>query len=126
MLAVAPDTPEDRILGDGFAESVVATGDHDTRRETLEVPLPGRREGLIEVVEREDDLPLRGGETPEVHQVGVSAALHADAGRRGARQIHRHGERRAPVEGEGRRHHASGAQGTELAEASSDSPQYQA
>ena len=101
-LAVGPDTAEDRILGDGFAEAVVATGDHDARRQTLEVPLPGRREGLIEVVEGEDDLPLRGGEAAEVDQMRVSAALHADAGRGSARQIQRHGVRRAPVESEGR------------------------
>jgi hypothetical protein len=35
----------------GFAKTIAATGDHDARRETPEVPLPGRREGLIEVVE---------------------------------------------------------------------------
>src|ERR1700723_3958666 len=48
--AVGPDTTEGRILGSGFGKAVVAAGDHEARRETLEVPLPGRREGLIEVV----------------------------------------------------------------------------
>jgi hypothetical protein len=33
--------------------------------------------------------------------MGVSPALHADVGSAGARQIHGHGERRAPVEGAG-------------------------
>ena len=126
VLAVGPDTGEDRILGDGFAEAVVATGDHEARRKTLQVPLPGCREGLIEIVDGEDDLPLRSGETSEVDQVGVSAALHADAGRRKARQIHRHGERRAPVEGEGRRHHAPVAKGKEIGETSLVGLQYQA
>ena len=126
VLAVGPDTSEGRILGVGFAEAVVATGDHEARRETLEVPFPGCREGLIEVVDGEDDLPLRGGETPEVDQVGVSAALHADAGRRSARQIHRHGDRRAPVEGEGRQDHAPVAKGKEFGEAPLVGLQHQA
>ena len=117
MLAVGPDTAEHRIPGDGFAEAVVATGDHNAGRQPLEVPLPGRREGLIEVVEGEDDLPFRGGEAAEVDQMRVSAALHADAGRGSARQIQRHGVGRAPVEGEGRQHHAPVAQGKEIGEA---------
>ena len=116
VLAVGPDTGEDRILGGGFAEPVVATCDHDARSKTLEVPLPGRREGFIEIVDGENESPLRGGEAAEVDQVGVSAALHADAGGRGARQIIRHGERRAPVEGEGRLHHAPMAKGNEIGE----------
>ena len=126
VLAVGPDTSEDRILGVGFAEAVVATGDHEAGRQPLEVPFPGRREGLIEVVDGEDNLPLRGGETAEVDQVGVSAALHADAGRRGARQIHRHGQCRAPVEGEGRQHHPPVAKGKQLGEAPLVGLQHQA
>ena len=126
VLAVGPDTGEDRILGGGFAEAVVATCDHDARRKTLEVPLPGRREGLIEIVDGEDESPLWGGETPEVDQVGVSAALHADAGGRSARQIIRHGERRAPVEGEGRLHHAPVAKGKEIGESPRIGLQHQA
>ena len=82
MLAVGPDAAKNRILGVGFAEAVVATGDHEARCKTLEVPLPWGRQGLIKVVDGEDDLPLRGGEAPEVDQMGVSAALHADAGNR--------------------------------------------
>ena len=126
MLAVGPDAREGRILGIRFAEAVVATGDHEARRETLEVPFPGRRECLIEVVDGEDDLPLRGGETPEVDQVGVSAALHADTGGRSGRQIHRHGQRRAPVEGEGRQHHPPVAEGKEFGEAPLVGLQHQA
>ena len=103
---------------DNVPAATLAAGDHEACRETLEVPLPGRRQGLIEVVDGEDDLPLRGGETPEVDQVGVSAALHANAGRRSARQVHRHGERRAAVEGERRQDHAAVAKGQELGEAS--------
>ena len=116
-LAVRPDTGEDCLLADGFVEAIVTARDHEACRETFEVPLPRRRESLVEVVDGEDDLPLRGGKTPEVDQVGVSAALHANAGRRSARQVHRHGERRAAVEGEGRQDHAPVAERQELGEA---------
>ena len=118
VLAVRPDTGEDGILGGGFAEPVVATCDHDARRKTLEVPLPGCRKRFVEIVDGENESPLRGGEAPEVDQVGVSAALHANAGGRSARQIIRHGERRAPVEGEGRLHHAPVAKGNKIGESS--------
>jgi len=117
VLAVGPDAREGRILRNGSVEAVVATGDHEARRQPLEVPFPGRREGLIEVVDGKDDLPLRGAETPEVDQVRVAAALHADAGSRSARQIHRHRERRAPVEGKGRQRHPPVAKGKQLGEA---------
>ncbi len=126
VLAVGPDTAEDRILGGGFAQAVVAAGDHDARRQPLEVPFPGRREGLIEVVDGEDDLPLRGGEATEVDQVGVAAALHADAGGRSARQIGRHGQRRASVKGEGRQNHAPVAKGKEFGDAPFVGLQHQA
>ena len=126
MFAVGPGTSEGRILGDGFAEAIVATSDHEARRETLEVPFPGCREGLIEVVDGEDDLPLRGGEATEVNQVAVSAALHADAGGRSGRQIGRHGERRASVKGEGRQNHAPVAKGKEFGDAPLVGLQHQA
>lgn len=54
----------------------------------------------------EDHLPLRGGESAEIAQVGVAAALDADARDRRGGQVGGHGERRAPVEGEGRLRHA--------------------
>ena len=81
-------------LATASLEAVVAAGDDEARREALEVPLPGRREGLVEVVDGEDDVALRGGEAAEVAQVGVAAALEADAGGRGGREVRRHGERR--------------------------------
>ena len=126
VLAVRPDTGEDRVLGGGFTEPVVATCDHDARRKTLEVPLPGCREGFVEIVDGENESPLGSGEASEVDQVGISAALHANASGRSARQIIRHGERRAPVEGEGRLHHAPVAKGNEIGESPRIGLQHQA
>jgi Uncharacterized protein conserved in bacteria (DUF2252) len=47
--AVRPDTGKDCILCVRFVEAVVATGDHEARRQTLEVPLPRCWKGLIEI-----------------------------------------------------------------------------
>ena len=46
--------------------------------EALDVPLPRRRQRLVEVVDREDHAPLRRGEPAEVAQVRVTAALDPD------------------------------------------------
>ncbi len=96
---------------------VVPAGDHEARRETLEVPLPRGGQGFIQVVDGEDDAPLRGTQAAEVAQVGVSAALHAYARRGSAREVHRHVERRSPVKSEGRQGHAPVAKGKQLGDA---------
>ncbi len=82
------------------------------------VPLPRRRQRLVEVVDGEDDLPLRGGESAEVAQVGVPAALDADPGGRGASQVGRHREGRAPVERERGADHPPVSQREQVREAS--------
>ena len=40
----------------------------------------GRRQGLVEIVDVEEDVALRRGEAAEVHQVSVAAGLHAKSG----------------------------------------------
>ena len=59
-------------------------------------------------------LPLRSGEAAEVTQVGVPAALDADSGGRGGRQVGRHGEGRPAVERERGADHAPVAEGEQL------------
>ena len=56
-------------------QAVVPAGDHEARRETLYVPLPGRGQRLIEVIDVEDDVALGRGEPAEVDQVAVAASL---------------------------------------------------
>src|SRR5215203_1018384 len=68
-------------------EAVVAAGHHEARGEALDIPLPGSRQGLVEVVEVEEQGALRGGVRPEVQQVGVAAQLGLDAALRGAREV---------------------------------------
>ena len=80
--------------------------DHDRAgRQAFEVPLPGPGRGLVEVVHVEQQTSLRRGEDPEVRHVGVAAQLHVQAARRGAGQVGRHDDGRAPHEGEGRLEH---------------------
>ena len=74
----------------------------------------GAGQGLVEVVEVEDEFALRRGEQPEVAEVGVPAQLDAQAGARGAREVLRHQERAAPVERERRDEHAAVADRHEL------------
>ena len=85
-----------RVLGQpvavrarGGGDDVVALGGEKPRcrathvqagAETLDVPLPRARDGLVEVVDVEDEVPLGGGELPEVADVRVAARLDPDAG----------------------------------------------
>jgi len=59
-------------------EPKIATGDLKAGGQAFDVPLPRTGKGLIEVVDVEDHLALRGGEQAEVGQVRIPAQLHAD------------------------------------------------
>jgi hypothetical protein len=41
-------------------------GEDKARREPLQVPFKGRRQGLVEIVDIEDDISLRRGEPPKL------------------------------------------------------------
>ena len=73
--------------------------------EPLDVPLERRRQRLVEVVEIEDGAAIGRREQPEVRQVGIAAALHAQPRRRAARQVGRHDRRGPAIEGERRDDH---------------------
>lgn len=68
-----PGDRHPRAMAVGLSEAIVTAHDHEARRKTLQIPPPARREGLVEVDEGKDDLPFRGGETPKIDQVAVSA-----------------------------------------------------
>ena len=68
-------------------EAAVAPGDLEARRQALDVPLPRPRQGLVEVVDVEDQPPVGGGEDAEVRQVGVAAHLHPKPGLGRRRQV---------------------------------------
>jgi len=104
-----------RALG---GEAVVAGRDLEAGSEALDVPLERSRRRLVEVVDVEHQAAVGRGEPPEVGQVGVTAELHLEIGGGRHREIGRHDERRAPVEGERRHQHALVAQRHELGDAS--------
>ncbi len=89
-------------------------GDDDAGGQPLDVPLPRRRQGLVEIVDVEEDVALRRGEPAEIHQVSVAAGLDAKPGRRGRRQVGRHHRGRAAIEGERRLRHAPEADRDQL------------
>ena len=101
----------------GGREAVGAAGDDDARGEPLDVPLPGRRQRLVEVVGVEHERPLGRPEEPEVGQVGVAAGLHDDVGAGRDREVEGHHRGRAAVVGEGRLGHARVAQRHEVGQA---------
>ena len=76
------------------------SGDDNTGRKPFHIPLPRSRQGFVEIVNVEEDVALRRGETAKIHKVSVAAGLHAKSGLRGRRQIGRHDRGRAAIEGE--------------------------
>ena len=80
-------------------EPVLPGGDDQAGRQPLDVPLERPGQGLVEVVDVEDQPALGRAEQAEVRQVRVAAHLHGQPGRVGEVAGHRQG--RAPVEGEG-------------------------
>jgi hypothetical protein len=91
--------------------------DDNAGRQPLNVPLPGRRQGFVEIVDVEEDVALGRRETAEIHQVSVAAGLHAKSGRRGRREIGRHDRGGAAIEGERRLGHAGEAQRDQFGDA---------
>ena len=67
------------------AEVAVAPRDREARDEPLDVPLERARKRLVEVVEAEDEPPVRRSKAAEVREVRVSAELNLEAGPRGFR-----------------------------------------
>ena len=101
----------------GVSAVAVSSSDLEARREPLDIPLERAGKRLVEVVQVEDEIALRGGEAAEVREVGVAAELHLEAARRQAREVVRHHRRGAAEEGEGRDEHAAVPDRQELRDA---------
>ena len=89
----------------GLGEPVVAGGDRETGRHPLHVVLKRPRQGLVKVVQVEQQPPFRRGEHAEIRQVSIAAQLDIQARHRGVLQVRGHDLGRAPVKGERRDHH---------------------
>jgi hypothetical protein len=98
----------------GTFDAGFATGEEDAGREALEVVLEGAMNGLVEVVDVEDEwgVGCRGrgsdgaGEGAEVGDVGVTADLGKDAGVGVAGEVGGHDGDGTAEETEGRGRHA--------------------
>ena len=88
-------------LAAGFGgEPVVPSRHGQAGGQPLDVPLERAGQGLVEIVDVEDQPPLRRGERPEIGQVRIPAQLHPKPRRGSCGQIRRHRQRGPPVEGE--------------------------
>ena len=105
-LPIGAGTAPEHLGDDRLLEAQSAQRHRRRCRQPLDVPLEGSRQGLVEVVDVEDQATLWRGEHAEVRQVGVATELDVDPGRRGHRQVIGHHRRRSPQEGEGADCHA--------------------
>ena len=94
--------------------AVLLGGDGHAGDEPLDVPLPRRRQRLVEVVDVEDQAPLRRREDAEVGDVRVADGLHAQPGDGRRRQVGGHHGGGAAQKGERRRRHAPVADGQQV------------
>ena len=88
-------------------EATIASGDGEAGHQPFDVPLERAGQRLVEVVDAEDQLPVRGGEDAEVGQMRIAAQLHRQAGSGRARQVGGHQVGRTAVEGERRDQHSA-------------------
>ena len=108
--AIAAGAGDRRIAAVRVGEPVRTGGEHKRGDEPLDVPLPGCRQCLVEIVDVEDEPALRRGKAAEIHQMAVAAHLDMDAAHRRAGQIGRHDAGGPAVKGEWRLQHAAIAQ----------------
>ena len=113
-LAVSVHAGDHDVATIGGREAAVTTHDLEARGEALDVPLPRAGQGLVEVVDVEDELPFGCSEHAEVRQMRVAATLHPYSGMRCVREVGSHDRGRAAVERERRDEHAPVANGHEL------------
>jgi hypothetical protein len=112
--AVGARRATDGVAAHAAAESAIAARHLDARGQALDVPFPGPGQGLVEVVDVEDEPAVRCGEPAEVGEVRIAAQLDARAADRRAGEVGGHDRRGAAEEREGRAHHAAVADGHEL------------
>ena len=116
-LAIGAHRAVDHVPGVVAGHPDLAAGDHEARRETLEVELERPGQGLVEVVDVEEQVALRRCEQPEVRQVRVAAELDGDAGPRSRREVRCHRQCRAAIERERRDRHPAIADRHEVRQA---------
>jgi hypothetical protein len=94
------DQPRRGLLVAGFT-----AGDDQRGGHALQIPLEGAADGLVEVVDVEDQPAVGGGIGSQVAHVGVAAELDCEAGRGQQPQVGGHHRHRAAKVAEGRLGH---------------------
>lgn len=107
VLAIGRYTLHRSLPSYPVGQLVVACGDGKADRQSLQIPFPGRWQGLIEVVEIKNQVALGRREQAEIQQVCVAAGLNLQAGRRGGCKVGGHQRRGAAQEGERAAQHAA-------------------
>ena len=96
-----------RVFALTFGVSRLAAGQHDTGSHAFYIPFPRSVNGLVEVVDIENQLAVwSSSERAEVLDVSVAADLNLNSGAGQLREVRGHQRRRAPVERKRRRSHA--------------------
>ena len=96
----------DGLFADAALDASGAAGEEEAGGEALDVPLEGALDGLVEVVDVEDETAVERSVGTEVEDVGVAAELGGDAGVGMAGEIGGHDGHGAAEESEGRGGHA--------------------
>ena len=78
-LAVAPDRRAGRFLAQDLVPTHEADGHDGAGGQAFEVPLPGSRQGLVEIVDPEHEVALGRREDAEIGHVHVAAGLDRQA-----------------------------------------------
>jgi hypothetical protein len=116
-VAVTGDKGLGRHVAGGVAVAGFAAGEDEGGGHAFDVPLPGTRDGFVEIVEVEDEFAVGGGEGAEVLDVGVAAELDGEAGVGEAGEVGGHDGDGAAEEGEGVDAHTRIFDGQERGEA---------
>jgi hypothetical protein len=114
VLAVRAHAALRRCMGASAGHTHLAAGRDYADGQVFHVPLPGRRQRLIEVIEVEHQGPLGRGEDPEIEQMAITARLHALAAHRRTRQVEGHDGGGAAKKRQRRLEHAAIANGQEV------------
>jgi hypothetical protein len=89
-LPVLPHGGHDEAPALGPGQAAIAAEDRQAGGQPLDVPLPRAGQGLVEVVDVEDQGPFGRPEATEVAQVGVAAQLHPQPGIGGGGEVGGH------------------------------------
>jgi hypothetical protein len=114
VLSVSANACDDRSSGHFVRVMVVTSGHGKARAQTFKIPLPRRRQGLVEIVHLEDEVAFRGREHAEIQEMTIPARLHPEARNGCGRQVIRHQPRGAAQERERTAQHAAIADGDQL------------